>query len=807
MNYIGEHLVLGQLGHFFVILSFISSLIAVFAYVKASQKAIDSADYASWKKLGRLAFWADAISVVACFILLYLLIRQHRFEYFYVYKNSGKDLEPKYIFSSLWSASEGSFLLWAVWHGLLGLVVMYTSKRWEPTVMAVISFMQACLATMLAGIYFFDWKMGSSPFALFRNEKSDLPLFGIPDYVNKITDGNGLNQLLQNYWMVIHPPVLFLGFASMLIPFAFAIAGLYKKTHTEWIKPALPWALFCATVLGIGVMMGGAWAYESLSFGGYWAWDPVENASLVPWMVLISGIHTLLIYKHTGRSLRATYLFFILAFVLIIYSTFLTRSGILGDTSVHSFADLGMNFQLLIFLLAFTVPAFTLFFFRYKKIPALAGEEQISSREFWMYIGALVFFFSAAVIIGKTSLPVYNKILGTSIAAPEDVEYSYNNIMVWVALIIALLTAITQYLKYKNTARSYFFKKLWIPTAISMLISAAILWFGHIEFTKFGPGFLFAIRICIVASVYAVVANGWYLIAGVKGKLKFAGPSIAHVGFGLMLLGILISSAKKEVLSHNIIGLPVPLGENENPAENLTLLKDLTTQMGKYKVTYNKDSVHPKKPLWYYFLNFEDTTRKERFTLKPNAFVNYQKTEGLMANPDAKHYWDHDIFIYITSLPNPTPPPDTATFKITEMQPGDSVFYSNGFLVLNSVNETSKGLPEELFGKNGKLWEADIKVYSKDSTSYNSRPKLIYAKNTFVSLADTLVSQNLTINLGEKSAKGYKIGIKETESLLPFVTLKAYKFPYINLLWLGTLIMAAGTGISAAKRWKEWRKG
>jgi len=135
---------------------------------------------------------------------------------------------------------------------------------------------------MLLGIYFFGVKIGSNPFALFREQMPNLPVFSNPDYALRITDGNGLNQLLQNYWMVIHPPVLFLGFASMIIPFAFAVGGLMTKKYSDWTKPALPWALFSAAVLELGVMLGAAWAYESLSFGGYWEGVRVENESLVP---------------------------------------------------------------------------------------------------------------------------------------------------------------------------------------------------------------------------------------------------------------------------------------------------------------------------------------------------------------------------------------------------------------------------------------------------------------------------------------------------------------------------------------------
>ncbi len=170
--------------------------------------------------------------------------------------------------------------------------------------------------------------------------------------------------------------------------------------------------LFSACVLGVGIMMGGKWAYESLSFGGYWAWDPVENASLVPWLILIAGLHTMVIYKATGHSLRASYLFTILSFVFILYSTFLTRTGVLGDTSVHAFTEAGnaINIMIGIFVLAFTLPMLFLFYKHFNKIPAIHKEEETSSREFWMFIGSLVFFLSALFIIAITSIPVYNKI-------------------------------------------------------------------------------------------------------------------------------------------------------------------------------------------------------------------------------------------------------------------------------------------------------------------------------------------------------------------------------------------------------------
>ncbi|HRX93341.1 MAG TPA: cytochrome c biogenesis protein CcsA, partial [Chitinophagaceae bacterium] len=445
MNYIGEHLLPGQLGHFFITLSIVASLLASFAYFRAAQ-AKSELESNPWKKLARYAFLVEVVSVFAIFSILFYILYNHLFEYKYAWQHSSRSLELKYLLACFWEGQEGSFLLWSIWHCLMGLILIRTGKKWEAPVMSILSFAQFILATMIAGIYIFGWKMGSNPFILLRDSGvlDNAPALHVDfditqplraDYMASVKDGNDLNPLLQNYWMVIHPPVLFMGFASTIVPFAFALAGLWKRKadgsiDDSWIKPALPWSLFSAAVFGVGIMMGAIWAYESLSFGGYWAWDPVENASLVPWMILVSGIHTLLIYKHSGYSLKSTYIFFILAFSFVLYSTFLTRSGILGDSSVHAFTDLGMNIQLYMFMYLFIwisailsaknnkqlINIFLLFIILLLPIyllnlpwlgliallagiailiyniqllvPSIKKEESASSREFWMFIGS-----------------------------------------------------------------------------------------------------------------------------------------------------------------------------------------------------------------------------------------------------------------------------------------------------------------------------------------------------------------------------------------------------------------------------------
>lgn len=350
IQYIGEQLIWGKIGNLLVVLAFTASLLSAFAYVKYFFTS-----ELSWRSLARKAFAIQTGSVLGIFAVLFYLIINHRFEYYYVWEHSNTIMPLRYILSCFWEGQEGSFLLWMFWHCVLSWVLIYSAREWEGGVMFFICLAQAFLASMILGIIFFGHKIGSNPFILLRDHPdfASLPFIQSPDYLSKIKDGRGLNPLLQNYWMTIHPPTLFLGFALTIIPFAFAMAGLLKKKISEWVSPAMPWVFAGVMILGTGILMGAAWAYESLSFGGFWAWDPVENASLVPWMTLVAAAHVMLIYKHRQKALLSSIILAIVTFFFILYSTFLTRSGILGDSSVHAFTDLGMSGQLVLYMLFF----------------------------------------------------------------------------------------------------------------------------------------------------------------------------------------------------------------------------------------------------------------------------------------------------------------------------------------------------------------------------------------------------------------------------------------------------------------------
>ena len=801
LQYIGEHLLPGQFGYFFTLLSLVASLVASFAFAKAFYSN-NIEEEQSWNKLAKIAFGIEVVTVIASFVILTYVISNHLFEYKYAYSHSDKNLPFEYLLSCFWEGQEGSFLLWSFWHCVLGTIIMFKVK-WRPNgVMMSLSFVQFLLASMVIGVYIFGAKVGSSPFILLR-EEMNWPILSRPDYLQFIKDGTGLNTTLQNYWMVIHPPVLFLGFASTTIPFAFAVAGLLKKDN-NWMNHVLSWANFSAGILGLGIMMGAAWAYESLNFGGYWAWDPVENASLVPWLVLVAGIHTTMIFRKTGSSVKASYLFMGLSFLLIVYSTFLTRSGILGDTSVHAFTDLGMNAQLLVFLLIFVIPFFVLYFVRYRFMVEPSKEDDISSREFWMLVGSLVLVLSAVVIIAITSIPVFNKIFGTKIAPPEDPEFAHNQVQVFVAIIIGILSAFGQYLRFKHTPSDQIKKQLLLPSIVTIAISAVLFVFVGVAYTQKGPGFVGALYVGILASVYTVVANFHYWLGVLKGKLKSAGASVGHIGFGLVLLGIFLSASNKTVISFNTTGINVlqesadmrksPVG---NPRENITLFEGINTDMGKYMVEYTRDTLDNLDKR-FFELKFTDKKTNEQFFLYPDILKNNKGAEGFSANPDAKHYWLKDIFVYITSFQDHSED-DTVAFKPAKIKMGDSIFYSNGYIKLNQVlvnpNANRPAGTNELV--------LDLLVTSKEGLQYSSKPGIVLEGLNMEQQLDTIKAQNLVISFNKVVSQEegvLEIGIKESKSLTNLITLKVYEFPFINVLWIGVVVMTIGFMMSMLQR-------
>lgn len=694
IEYIGEALIYRDLGHFAIIFGFVMSLLAAAGYFFATQNR-ENQQFTSWRKIGRFAFTAHGISVFVVIGCIFVAMLEKRFEYHYVWQHVSEDLPFRYIFSAFWEGQEGSFLLWMFWHVVLGFILLRKAGKWESPVLSVVSLVQFFIFSMILGVYIFDeTKIGSNPLILLREAEDfvNLPLFANADYVGQI-QGTGLNPLLQNYWMTIHPPTLFLGFASTVVPFAFAIAGLWTREYKEWLKPALPWALFSGAILGTGILMGGAWAYEALSFGGYWAWDPVENMSLVPWIILVAGIHMHLVAKSTGYSVRSTYLFYIFSFVLVLYSTYLTRSGILGESSVHSFTEMGLENQLILFILAFLSIGLVLFFFRMKEIAAPVHEEKFSSREFWMFIGTMVLLFSSVIITASTSLPVFNKIVQafnpdfTGFNITDPVDY-YNDSQLWIAVFIGVLTGVAQFLRYREPNWSSNSKRFWKHMAIAASVGVllTIVTSFWIEMGNWQYWLL------TFTGIFTVIANADYIFSGLRGNLKMAGSAFAHLGFGLMVVGIVASGLNKQHISTNPV-MQRGLLDEERLQENVLLFKQMPMFMSGYRVTYERDTMIGN--LREFYVKYEKLNEAgepvEQFHVVPTATYDNKAIEVKAFNPSTKRYLDRDIFSHIATLPM-----KEADFRFAREQE-DSMDYQvfnlgkeNPIIILDTV-EIKKG--------------------------------------------------------------------------------------------------------------------
>ena len=811
-QFIGEHLMPGQLGRFFAITSFVAALFSAFSYFRAVRnEQTDPHNSRSWLLLGRNGFVLHTAAVVSIFVTLFYIITNHLFEYHYSWEHSSLDMPSKYLLSCFWEGQQGSFMLWTFWHCVLGLIVMRTSKELETRTMAIIAFVQVCLCTMILGIYLGpDIKVGSTPFMLLRHAMQNAPIFSMPNYLDFVKDGNGLNVLLQNYWMVIHPPILFLGFALTLIPFAYCLAALWKGDYERFVKPTIAWTLACGAVLGTGIMMGGAWAYESLNFGGYWAWDPVENASLVPWLVLISGLHTLLVYKSTKRAITITFILLILSHLLIWYSTFLTRTGILGKTSVHAFTGDGkaLTYHLLIVIGVLLIASVWLLVQRWKKLPTVKSEEETLSREFWMFIGSVILFLGSIQITITTSIPVWAPfakwVSGKDFAPPVDIMRHYNNIQVWVAIIIGLLSATVLYMKYKKSDGVTLAKRLGLTAVIAGALTALIAWGQHITTPQYD--------IMLFAACYGLVANVYYGIAIQKGKLKNLGPTVAHFGFAAVLLGILLSSYNKHAISFNTTGVPFDFkkgNDQENAKENrenVILFHGVPLAMGDYFATYVGDSdVAGKDRRIYYKVNFDrkDTaTHKivEHFTLYPDAFINPKGQEGLSANPSTKHYWDRDIFTFINGATDKSKS-DTSSYKshIVEHK-GDTIFVNSGYVIFDELSNKvtdKRYVPEE----GDMAVKAKFSVYDVNGLVQELNPIYVLRNKQYVvTIEDTVTAMGifakLNLNVQGKDHPEVELMIRQTDPKDDYIVLKALVFPYINVLWLGVIIMVFGFFIS-----------
>lgn len=827
---------IGNFGHLMTIVAFVTALITAYAYFQYFKAP--ELEKANWRRFSRISFSVHAISSVLIAVSLFEIIYNHRFEYFYAYSHSSKALPVHYMISSFWEGQEGAFILWIFWNVVLGSVLIATNKFWEAPVMIVFALVQAFLVSMILGVVIGDLKIGSTPFILLR-DATQAPIFQMnPDFVPE--DGTGLNPLLQNIWMVIHPPTLFLGYASTLVPFAFLMGGLVTKKYTEWIRPALPWAIFSAMILGMGIIMGAYWAYVTLNFGGYWNWDPVENAVYVPWLILVASIHTMITFKKSATALKTSIVLVISTFILVLYATFLVRSGVLGDSSVHSFTDLGLSGQLLIYMLFFLVVAVILSVRAWKHIPSSEKEASVYSREFWIFIGATTLGLMAFQVILPTSIPAWNALVEgfggiSNMAPPADQIEFYTKFQLWFAVVIALLTAVGQFFWWQKMDKKALKEALLTPYIISVLISAAVIVLAKVYDWKY--------IVVVLAGTFTITANAVILTRILKrSTFKLAGGSLAHIGVGMVLIGIMFSSGYSDVISINMSGLTYSNSwEDELNKEHVLLWINKPIQMKDYTVIYRgrqkkvvgipeyvparileeTDEVNKMTALEGYknyfnkgdevdiVLEENDYFRIEyyqnevmKFSLSPMSQFN-EGMGGLISSPDSKIFIDKDLYTYVAAMNDPEDP-DWKEDELYEVAPGeqfhvaDYVTYFDGADVL-----------EELEGYT--LQEGDVAVranlrildYDVEKTL---QPTFIIRNNQVGKLPVIDNELGIKISLENILPEENKFVFKVNQYQKDYVVMKAIVKPYINVLWMGTIIMLIGFTVAIYRRFDEFRK-
>ncbi len=834
------HYFIGNLGHLFVLTSFVTALVTSFCYFKGTiTTGLEQKE--QWLQNGRVGFIVHSAAVLGIVVCLFVIIYQHYFEYHYAYAHSSLHLPGQYMISCFWEGQEGSFLLWMFWQAVLGIVLMFTQRTWEAPVMTIFALVQGFLASMILGVVIpgLDLKLGSSPFILLRDAMAD-PIFKIqPDFIPK--DGNGLNPLLQNYWMVIHPPTLFLGFALTLVPFSFCMAGLWLRKYTEWVIPAVPWTLLGGAILGLGILMGGYWAYETLSFGGYWNWDPVENAVYVPWLILIASLHTMMTYKSSKTALKFSIILVIAVFILILYSTFLTRSGILGDASVHSFTDLGLSGQLLVYLLFFTIAAVVLTVVRWKEIPTTEKEVTVYSREFWIFVGAATLCFMGFQVLIPTSFPVINSIAGIfgfhpNVATPADQIGFYSKFQLWFAVLVALLSGTAQFFWWNKLDREKLKQQLTAPFLITLVIFAIFLLAGGIS----NPVYM----VLALSGIYLIISNGKVLLQVTRMNPRLSGGAIAHTGVGLMLIGILFSAGYSRIVSLNNTGLLYnkEMGTDFN-RDNLLLFVNEPRTMAGYDIEFLGERLEPSKKHGYIkradVIPTEDPFRvvarkdllfkgRKLFNAKDTVDISPENTYyeielrkgdkvaaslfpriqlnpgmgGFLASPDISRNISSDLYTHVSAPMNREVEPEWSKMEEVRIKIGQQFFVNDYVAVLERVERVTEipGLP---LNADDVAVRAHIGIEGEHDR-YESEPMFMIRGRSEVGRIPSEVNE-LGVRIAllniHPDTNEFTLGINTRQK--DWVIIKAIEKPLINVLWLGTGILMLGFTLAMVRRFRE----
>lgn len=770
--------------------------------------------YKNTLNFGRMGYHAMALFIIAASTYLEYLILTHDYSFKYVYSYSSNDLHTGILAATFWAGQEGSFMLWLLLTAVVGIILQsYTSKRGdlEPRVMAVFTFATTFLLIMvsplfkspfhyiwteaqfidlkdinqsllslpaLQGFIMTDSQSGQSFVKMSGDLYASLTSAGI-SVKDLIINGKGLNPQLLNFWMQIHPPILFLGFSMATVPFAFAVAALMKNDYKDWVKQSFPWVLAGAGVLGLGIMLGGYWAYEMLGWGGYWAWDPVENSSLIPWLVGVASIHTFLVQRKsqakggTGKFARTNLILSLMTYILVLYSTFLTRSGVLGDASVHSFVDPGMLVYLflIVFIGSFIVMGFGMVIYRWKYLAEVSQtDEEVLSRDMALFTSAIVLCASALIVLVGTSAPIFGQAVDTVF---------YNEMHLPLAIIIGLLNGLSLLLKWKNTKKEDLYKSLMIPVSVSVFVTAIVAILGNVHNVM--------LLLLTLSAVFTIYVNGEIALRVVRNNnFKKLGAYVAHIGIALFILGVVGSAGyTKEV--------------------DLNLEKNVPVQALGYEMVFT--GYNPIENTNKYAFNIALKKGNDNYKVSPIMYIS-DFNNGLMREPAILTMATKDL--YVSPMGYEEVDGQAGNGSAVQLQKGGSTEF-NGVKISFDEFDFPKDTREAMMaGKDfkigvslsaeyeGKKESFEVALINKDGkqelTSYE-----VKGKNVKITLINMDASGKVNLNIASTDNNSLTAPKQAKEVLSVQASVK----PFIGFVWIGVLVMFGGFIIGVLRRLKE----
>jgi cytochrome c-type biogenesis protein CcmF len=519
--------VLGQLALWLALLIAVwGSVVGIVGGLTGRQELIQSARRSAYALFGVIG--------VASIALLVALLR-HDFNVQYVWAYTSRNLPTPYLISAFYGGQSGSLLFWALVLSLFSAAAQWVTPKKYDYLMPYVAAVTSAVTLFFVSVVLF----ASNPF----ERMAFIP-----------PDGNGLNPQLQNPGMVVHPPMLYLGYISITIPFAFAVAALItRRLDTGWLHAIRRWTLVSWIFLSVGIVLGMWWAYVELGWGGYWAWDPVENASFLPWLTMTAFLHSVMIQEKRGMLKKWNMILIVLSFMLSIFGTFITRSGIIS--SVHSFAQSSVGYFFLIFLVTSGIALAWLIWSRFRYLEPEAQLESMVSREASFLFNNLLLVGMAFSVLWGTMFPIVSELVRGSQVTVGPPFFNQVNIPIGLALLA--LTGIGPLIAWRKASPRNLRRQFAGPFAISLLVAALLVALGLRDFYAGVALALCAFVLATVGQEFVRGVGARHRLHGENYALAFAnlvgrnrrryGGYIVHVGIVIFFVGFAGAAFKKEM--------------------------------------------------------------------------------------------------------------------------------------------------------------------------------------------------------------------------------------------------------------------